>query len=255
MEENRTVDSYRENGYPGLFGLLTEMGEDLLITILIAWLFYRSPLAMVYIFPVGYINRKRRLEAIEDKKQEAFHLQFRELLNILASSISAGYSVERAFIQGEKEMEELFGEKQVFKEDLHRLNSNVHLNMPVESAFLEFAKKWPYEEVLGFAEIFAFAKRLGGDYSVNIRKTAISIGDHLELRQEIQAITADKRMELRVMCVMPVGILLYITLASPEFLAGSYHNAAGILVMTICLGVYTLAVWLGKRIIRKGTGR
>ena len=200
------------------------MGEDLLITILIAWLFYRSPLAMVYIFPVGYINRKRRLEAIEDKKQEAFHLQFRELLNILASSISAGYSVERAFIQG-------------------------------ESAFLEFAKKWPYEEVLGFAEIFAFAKRLGGDYSVNIRKTAISIGDHLELRQEIQAITADKRMELRVMCVMPVGILLYITLASPEFLAGSYHNAAGILVMTICLGVYTLAVWLGKRIIRKGTGR
>ncbi|MDD6667267.1 MAG: type II secretion system F family protein [Lachnospiraceae bacterium] len=250
MGERRGTDPLRKNDKSRLLDLVKEGGEDLAVSFLTAFLFYRSPFALILILPFSILNHKRIQKDRELLRQERFHRQFRELLNILATSLSGGYSIERAFAQAEGELMELYPEGTVFQEDLKQLNRRVRLNQPVEKAFMEFAASWPYEEVSGFAEIFAFAKRLGGDYGKNIRKTAVAIGENLELEQEIEALTADKKLELRIMCLMPLGILLYISLASPEFLQASYHNPAGVLVMTVCLAVYMTAIFLGRRIIQ-----
>ncbi|MDD5866514.1 MAG: hypothetical protein PUC75_02605 [Lachnospiraceae bacterium] len=250
MGERRGTDSHRKDEKSRLRNLVIEVSEDLFVSILFAFLFYRSFFGLILILPISFLNHRRIRQDKETEREEEFHRQFRELLNILATSLSGGYSIERSFAQAEGELLELYPEGTVFQEDLRQLNRRVGLNQPVEKAFLQFAEKWPYTEVRGFAEIFAFAKRLGGDYGMNIRKTAISIGENLELCQEIEAVIADKKLELKIMSIMPTGILVYISLASPEFLQASYHNPAGVTVMTICLFIYLLAVFLGRRMIQ-----
>ena len=102
---------------------------------------------------------------------------------------------------------------------------------------------------MSLAEIIAFAKRSGGDYGKNIRETAMKIEDNLAVKQDIETITTEKRLELKVMCVMPIGILAYITLTSRGFVAPLYGNLVGIFIMSACLIAYGFLIMLGKKII------
>ena len=44
-------------------------------------------------------------------------------------------------------------------------------------------------------------------------------------------------------------IILYLQLTSPGFLEVLYGNPFGVCAMTVCLGIYGLSYWLGKRIV------
>ena len=83
----------------------------------------------------------------------------------------------------------------------------------------------------------------------NLRSTARKLEEKVELKQEIAATFAEKRLELSVMSVMPMAIILYMKLGSPEFLAPMYHNLLGMLIMSGCIIAYLAAMILGKRIV------
>ena len=82
-----------------------------------------------------------------------------------------------------------------------------------------------------------------------IRSTASTIRQKAEVEQEIQTIISGKKMEVKVMQIMPFAMIGYLRLTSPEFLASLYGNVAGIIVMSICLFIYVIAVWFAKRIV------
>ena len=52
------------------------------------------------------------------------------------------------------------------------------------------------------------------------------------------------------MSIVPYGIIGYMSLSFPEFMNELYGNMAGIGVMTLCLGIYAGAYYLGIRILR-----
>ena len=81
-----------------------------------------------------------------------------------------------------------------------------------------------------------------------IRNTASVIRDKNEVAEDIRTIISGRRMEQMVMNVVPFGIIVYLRLASPEFMEPLYGNAAGVAVMTGCLAVYALAIALGRKI-------
>jgi tight adherence protein B len=126
----------------------------------------------------------------------------------------------------------------------------VQVSVPIEKAFQMICKRHPYEEVLAFAEIFEFGKRLGGDYGKNLRRTAEKINEKMALKQEIQALTAEKRLELLVMSVMPIGILLYMKIGTGEFMAPLYGNMFGVILMSAMLLLYFGMLKLGVFIIQ-----
>ena len=51
------------------------------------------------------------------------------------------------------------------------------------------------------------------------------------------------------MNVIPFAMILYLRLGCPGFLDPVYGNAAGICVMTGCLGLYLTARYLGRRML------
>jgi tight adherence protein B len=115
---------------------------------------------------------------------------------------------------------------------------------------MEFAKAIEIEEAISLAEVISFAKRSGGDYGKNIKQTAFKIEEAMAVKQEIETITTEKRLELKVMSFMPMGILGYISLTSSSFISPLYGNLIGIILMTICLVVYGLLIMLGRKIVQ-----
>lgn len=215
----------------------------------LAWLFYRSWWGML-LFPIVSIVYTKNYRNMQIKKQkERLVYEFKDMMQALSAAILAGYSMENAWRDAERELVQLHGEQSIMSREIHRINAAVRMNEPIEEVFAEFAKRSGCEEIESFAEIFVFAKRSGGDFAKIIRTTVKNLTGKIEVEQEIATVLAGKRLEGRVMNAMPVLILAYMTLTSGDFLDVLYGNVLGICIMTAVLVGYALALKLSAHIL------
>lgn len=225
------------------------IGEMLLIGILVSWLFYHSAWAMLLLIPFCPFWIKKTKKEKAEKRRERLRYEFKECLQSVSGALHAGYSMENAWKDAEADMKRFLGEEADMTRELQRMNRQIRLNTPMEKLLQDFAFRSGLEDVQSFCQVFQFAKRGGGDLTEIIQNTSMRIGDKVELEREIRTMMAAKRMEQRIMSVMPLFILLYIGVTSPDFLGVLYNNPLGILVMSLCLAAYGGSVLLARRIV------
>ncbi|MBQ9631492.1 MAG: type II secretion system F family protein [Lachnospiraceae bacterium] len=231
-------------------GDLTLLAENIAASLVVSWLFYDVWwMAAVLFVPLSVLNGRRFREKQKKEFERRFILEYKEFLRNLISGLETGYSVENAFLEAERQHRRLFDEKTVLLGELHAINASVELRTPIEKAFTEFSERHPYEEVESFASVFSFGKSLGGNYVENLRTTARKLEEKVELKEEIAATFAEKQLELQIMSVMPLGIVVYMKLGSPGFMAPVYGNPLGIVIMTGCICIYAVALVLGKKVV------
>ena len=123
------------------------------------------------------------------------------------------------------------------------------MNRPVELLLADMGRRSGIQDIDQFAQVFAAAKRSGGELTDIISQTAGIIRDKIQVQEEIHTMTAARVFEQKIMNGIPFGIILYIDLTSPGFFQTMYHTWLGRICMTVCLGVYVGAVYLAKRIL------
>lgn len=220
------------------------------MTLLIAWLFYDSFWTCL-IWPLVTVLVYKRLRAEQKQKtREIFLGDYRMLLQLLAASLQTGYSVENALDAAERDMQGVLTDNSILKKALAQINGQIRMHVPAERALTEAANAIGYEEMKDFADMFAWARRLGGNYSATIQRMASRIGASISQKQELTAVMAEKQLERKIMSIMPAFMLVYIRVTSGEYLAPLYHSLLGIVTMTICLGAYVLLVEVSRRIMQ-----
>lgn len=220
------------------------------LTGVFAYFFYRSFAAMVPLSAIGVSAFILIARQKAEKSRENLAVQFRECILAVATFLQAGYSVENAFLECRQDMVLMYGEEAPICQELKFIKRGLNINISLEELLTDMADRSACDDIAQFAQIFALAKRSGGNMSEIIRNSADQIGRQIELRQEIQMLLGGKKMELTVMKVMPFGILLYIDMGNPGYFAPLYHNLSGILIMTGCLAAYLGAYLLGEHIMK-----
>lgn len=224
--------------------------EGAFVLAMISWLFYDSVLVFgCFILPFLYLYMKRKKKELCKKRKKLLNQQFRELILAVSSHLQAGFSVENAFREAYQDICILFGKKSLMAQEITWILRRVENNEALEKALMQLALRSGVEDIYEFTEVFAIAKRGGGEIRNIIARTADIIGDRMEVKQEIQTIISEKQMEQKIMELMPFGMVGYLSITSPGFLDSLYHNMFGYLLMTSCLCVYILACFLAKRIL------
>lgn len=239
--------NYREYRFSGKEAVKFVM-EYLLLDGAVSILFYRSWIAFAVFLPgLSWFLRMKREEQRKKQVRELGR-QFLTGMQAVSNALAAGYSVENAFKEALAEMGKVFGDGLIVKE-FSVIVAQLSLNRTLEELLKDLAERSGEEDIAGFAEVFAVAKRSGGDLIAIIRNTVSSISQKEETRREIQVCVASKKLEQNVMSAVPLFILAYVGAASPGFLDVMYHNALGAGIMSVCLLVYFLAWRLGKHIV------
>lgn len=229
----------------GVYGL-----EGLAVGGLFDYIFYRSAPAFLLFIPLGILFPLMKRKEHREKRLEQLNLEFKEGILILSSFLSAGYSVENAFSSSVSELKILYGEEGLILKEFRHIESQIRMNRSVEQALAEFAGRSGLDDVKNFAEVFAAAKRSGGELVSIISHTADVIRDKVQVRQEILTMTASKQFEQKIMNMIPFFIVLYIDMTSPGFFSLMYSTGAGRILMTICMVVYITAFMIAKRIMK-----
>lgn len=241
MDYRRYILSVRENVQCILVALA--------LTAVIAWLFYRSCWGMV-LCPIIWIFYRKyyRMEQIGKRKEKLLE-EFKDCMQAVSAALLAGYSMENAWREAEKELLELHGEDSLMFMEVQQINAAVRMNESIEKLLAEFAGRTGCEEIESFSEVFSFAKRSGGDFAKIIRTTVTKLVGRIEVEREIATVLAGRKLEGKIMNVMPLFILLYLTLTSGDFLNVLYGNLLGIIIMSTALGIYAAAIYLSERIL------
>ena len=223
--------------------------EGAVLIAMAAHLFYDSIIAAVFLIPliIPYYRRRCREKAQKDRRELSG--QFREALAAIITALKAGYSSENAFAECRREMSFQFGEKAMITMEMERIVRGMENRIPLEKLLVEFASCWEIEEISEFAEVFAIARRSGGNLPEILNRTASLIRDRMEIDTEIDLLLSSRRFEQKIMDSVPFFIIFYLGISTEGFFDVLYHNAAGIVFMTGCLIAYLTAILLSDKIM------
>ena len=215
----------------------------------IAMLFYSDLRMSVFLIPIGVIWYRNLLRELEQKKIRQFEQQFQNALQSLQAQLTVGYSMENGIKEVQRELKLLYSEKAVIVREFTYMTRQLNLNITAEQVWTEFAERVGLLQVDGFVTVFVQAKRSGGDSISIIRNAVNHMRERAEIQREIETIIAAKKLEFRIMTLIPFGIIAYMRVSFPEFMNVLYGNLLGKCFMSICLIVYLVAWKLGQNIV------
>ena len=216
---------------------------------LIAFLFYKSGrgflllLIPCYFYCRGYIRSE-----LKKRRDRALSLEFRDCIVSLSGYLSAGYSVENAFLEVYRERAALKEHGSIMERELLILIKGISLNKNIEDMLKDMALRSESEDIRSFAFVFALAKRNGGDLREIISRTAGIIRDRISVEEDIRTTVRGIRYEQMIMTAIPFFIVFYINLNSGGFLTPLYDGIPGRIVMSIALLLIFAAFILSARI-------
>lgn len=233
--------------------LFLEVTMGIAVTGLFAWFFYRSIWAIP---PMGFIGvyffRKRVQYKTELCKRELI-MEFQECILSVSASLQAGYSIENCFLECFVDMKQLYGENSLICTELEIIKRGMGIHIPLEELLWDLGKRSNASDIIEFAEVLTIAKRSGGSIPEIIRSSAELIKSRTIALQEIQTIISARKLEQKVMNVMPFGILIYIESTNQGYFSPLYHSFYGVIIMSGCLLFYLGAYYLSGRILNQAS--
>lgn len=196
---------------------------------------------------VPILLRRKRRELCMARKQELLN-QFKEMLVSLNNAIQAGYSLENAITETYKDMLYFYREDSLIIKELAYIRAGIRNGQSPERLFEELGNRSGEEDILDFANILTIGKKTGGNMP-EIMKSAITVMEEkIETKQRIQTLLSAKKLEAKIMAVIPFFIILYIGSTSKGYFDALYLTWGGHIFMTLCLVVYLAAVGLSEKI-------
>lgn len=214
----------------------------------ISLLFYKSFIICFLISAVyGKLNISKEIKKQSELWKWKLNLEFRELMLSMSAALSAGYSIENSIREAKKDIEMLYGDRSVILPETEKMIIAIENSRPIEKAVSDFAANCQIEDISCFADIFEIAKRTGGNMVEIVKSTAEKIGGKIEVKREIKTMIAAKKMESRIMNIVPLLIIIYFWITSPGFLDCLYTRG-GHVFMTGLFVIYMFGCMLSEKI-------
>ena len=167
--------------------------------------------------------------------------------HVVTNSVS--YENGKKLHNSRKDLERIYGRKGEMVLEFHYMEIQLEHGGSVEKLLDSLGRRSGIEDIQNFSQILIQSKKMGGNMRRILQECITSMEEQMDVKKEIQAMLASRRLEQRIMSILPLGIILYLQISSPSFLSVLYGNPAGIGVMTLCLGIYIFAYQWGERLV------
>lgn len=182
------------------------------------------------------------------KRQKELRNQFADMLEALATSLSAGKNVNDSFQGIYGDMKIQYGKNAYIVYEIQVILAGVNNNIPIEDLLMHFGRRSGVKDIENFAQVFSTAFRKGGNLKDIIQNTHEIIHDKMSIEMDIESVVASNKMEQNIMIVLPVLLVGFIKMTSPEF-ASNFASGSGIAATTIAIGCFVAAYFIGQKIL------
>ncbi len=172
---------------------------------------------------------------------------FIDFLNQINSNLAVGMGFDSAIIASSKELSQ---DQNYSSQTMHLLNRSIQLGVDVNSLFEQLNQRFPIGETVLFSRMMQLSKETGANLSnitdITIDKLYLS---H-KVKQEIDTILFQKKLEQSILCIAPMVIILFIKSTSSDFMAILYQTFFGRGVMTLSFILIIVMKIISEKIVQ-----
>ena len=192
-----------------------------------------------------------RTKQIIEKRKNQLTLQFKDMLYSLSSALSVGKSVETGIRDSLQDLRVMYPDPNTdILREMEYILRGIGMNNTVEEMFAQFGERAHLEDIDNFVDIFVTCKRTGGDLIEVMRSTSNTIGEKIEVKQEINTMISGKKYEFNFMMILPVIMVEFLALTSGDYMDPVFTEPAGIAAMTAAIAIFAVAYVVGSKIMK-----
>ena len=190
---------------------------------------------------------KKYREYLKQKRMKTLLYQFRDMMESLSASYSAGKNTQGAFLDACGDLIGIYGEKSDIVRELHLIVDGIYNGQNVEDMLSNFAARSHLDDIESFATIFEVTNRYGGDMRRVVGETREIINDKNETELEIQTLLTANKNDLNIMIIMPVLIMLMLNGMGDMSIV--QNTPLNVLVKIGALALFGIAYYMGRKIV------
>ena len=214
----------------------------------LGYIFYRSIIVSILFALLGFKYPEIKTKEIISSRQKKISYQFKDMLYAMQSAVSSGTSVENAVTMALEEMNKQYADPNtIIIKELELMVKRISFGTNIEEVFADFAARTHNEDVFTFSNIFEISKRTGGNIVEIMRESTSVISEKIEVKGEIDTKLAGRKAEGKVMIVMPIALILFMSKATGDFMEPVFTTFTGRIAATISLVLIIIgALWMNK---------
>ena len=230
---------------------LFTVGSAMFVIFVVAFIFYRNMFLSLILLPFALLYPKKRAKQLAEKRRDELKMQFRDMLYALSSGLMAGKPIEMAFRTARDDLEVLYPDPETpMIREIDILLRKLALNETVESALADLADRSQIEDIDSFCNVIITCRKTGGNLVDIIRNTTNILGDKLEIRNEIDILLAQRKLEKKVLNGMPIFLIIILSMVANDYIEPVFSTIVGRIVMTAAILLILLSWVVSDKIMK-----
>ncbi len=195
-------------------------------------------LTLGVVLPWTYLKIK------ESRRQAAFYSQLPDTLQLLAGSLSAGYSLPQAVDTVVRE-----GQDPIASE-FNRALVEARLGVPIEEALDNIAERMNSRDFHWVVLAIRVQREVGGNLAEVLTTVAATLRERERLRRQVQVLSAEGRLSAVIIALIPILFALFLVLVRPTYLEPLYTTAIGLLLLGFGLLMLLVGIFWLRRVVQ-----
>jgi tight adherence protein B len=192
---------------------------------------------------VGAIGPALFLKFMASRRTKKFEAQLPDVLTLVASSLSTGFSLLQALDAVAKDAAEPAAKE--FSRALAETRIGADLNESLE----RLAARMNSDNLRWTAMAIDIQRQVGGNLAETLRNTAATLRDRQALSRHVKALAAEGKLSAYILVAMPIGMFFYMLAVNKPYVELLWTSMIGIGMLVGALASMGMGIfWMSKAV-------
>jgi tight adherence protein B len=192
---------------------------------------------------VGAIVPPAVLSFLASRRQRQFDSLLPDTLQLLASTLRAGYSLMQGVEAVSQEVSEPVGR------ELRRVVTEARLGRPLEESLDGVAERMASADFGWAVMAIRIQREVGGNLAELLVTVAETMTERERLRRDVNALTAEGKISAIVLTILPIGLGLFIWSVNPGYMDPLFDETVGRFLLGGSVVLMLFGFWWMKKTI------
>ena len=187
--------------------------------------------------PFGHVWWKRK------KRFDAFLEQLPDALDLISHALSAGHAFSEALHMVSIEM------PHPIAAEFRKAYEEQNLGLSVKLALENLTQRMPILDLKMCVTAILIQRETGGNLAEILEKVAYTIRERFRILGDLKTLTTSSRMSAWLLCALPIGVALAVTVMNPEYMSVLWKDPRGHYLIAAALFMQITGMLIVRKIL------
>ena len=193
---------------------------------------------------VGWMTMRLSLSVRILRRRAAFSDQLPDLLQLIASTLQAGFSLPQALDAVVRQAD------QPAAEEFSRALAEARIGADLDSGLDAIASRMDSDDLRWTVMAIRIQQGVGGNLAEVLLTIAETIRERAYLRRQVSALSAEGRLSAYVLIALPLVVATWLFVSSPTYMRPLYTTAGGDFLLILATGLLVVGTFWMRRVIK-----